>query len=371
MPDDVSRASDQDWTARNHASQHMSSHITPLTSKTGAQAFPVPVPVPVTQQSAASESLPPFPAPPAPPAVGALRVVVADDNPVVRAGLGVLLSGRDDIDVVAEAVDGRQAYDMAVRHRPDVVLLDVRMPGVDGISALPHLVQVAPVMMLTYSRENEIVHEALRLGASGYLVHGEFTADQLVQAVRDTKNGRAHFTATAANALLAHMRQGPVPQGRPLPEGLGTALTTAVPYQGTGADGHGPGLAKHHDAPAYTPEPEAAPPATRQARPPQGLSHLQPVVAQSSMAGGASAPLNRQQYGLSSREVEVMELIASGMSNQQIAATCFISEKTVKNHINRIFTKLHSASRSEAIARWLGTAPATVPGARGSGGRRG
>lgn len=72
---------------------------------------------------------------------------------------------------------------------------------------------------------------------------------------------------------------------------------------------------------------------------------------------------NRQQYGLSSREVEVMELIASGMSNQQIAATCFISEKTVKNHINRIFTKLHSGSRSEAIARWLGTAPA-----RGSGG---
>lgn len=147
-------------------------------------------------------------------------------------GLGVLLSGRDDIEVVAEAADGRQAYDMAVQHRPDVVLLDVRMPGVDGISALPHLVQVAPVMMLTYSRESEIVHEALRLGAGGYLVHGEFTADQLVQAVRDTKDGRAHFTATAANALLAHMRQGPGPQGRPLPEGLGAALTTGVPYQG-------------------------------------------------------------------------------------------------------------------------------------------
>ena len=66
-----------------------------------------------------------------------------------------------------------------------------------------------------------------------------------------------------------------------------------------------------------------------------------------------------------------MELIASGMSNQQIAATCFISEKTVKNHINRIFTKLHSASRSEAIARWLGTAPTVGPGGSGGGGRRG
>lgn len=66
-----------------------------------------------------------------------------------------------------------------------------------------------------------------------------------------------------------------------------------------------------------------------------------------------------------------MELIASGMSNQQIAATCFISEKTVKNHINRIFTKLHSASRSEAIARWLGTAHTAGPGVRGVGGHHG
>ncbi|MFF2007986.1 response regulator [Streptomyces sp. NPDC058195] len=365
MPDDVSHTAGQNWAAPHHASQHTSSHVTPLTSEPSSPAFPVP------QQSAASEPLPPFP-PAAPMAgPGALRVVVADDNPVVRAGLGVLLSGRDDIEVVAEATDGRQAYDMAVRHRPDVVLLDVRMPGVDGISALPHLVQVAPVMMLTYSRENEIVHEALRLGACGYLVHGEFTADQLVQAVRDTKDGRAHFTATAANALLAHMRQGPGPRSGPLPEGLGTALTTGVPYQGPGYDGHAPSFVQQHGAPAHAPRSEPAPPAPRPVRTPQGLSQMQPVVAQSSMAGEPGASLNRQQYGLSSREVEVMELIASGMSNQQIAATCFISEKTVKNHINRIFTKLHSTSRSEAIARWLGTAPATGNGAHGAGGRRG
>ncbi|MFJ1698160.1 response regulator [Streptomyces sp. NPDC088252] len=369
MPDDVSRASGQNWAAQNHASQHTSSHVTPLNSEPSSHAFPVPAPV--SQQSAASESLPPFPGPPPAPVPGALRVVVADDNPVVRAGLGVLLSGRDDIEVVAEATDGRQAYDKAVTHRPDVVLLDVRMPGVDGISALPHLVQVAPVMMLTYSRESEIVHEALRLGASGYLVHGEFTADQLVQAVRDTRDGRAHFTATAANALLAHMRQDPGPQGRPLPEGLGAALTTGVPYPELGYDGHGPTPVQQHGAPAHAPKPEPAPPAARPAQRAQGLSQLQPVVAQSSMTGGPGVALNRQQYGLSSREVEVMELIASGMSNQQIAATCFISEKTVKNHINRIFTKLHSTTRSEAIARWLGTAPATGPGARGGGGRRG
>ncbi|MFI8881309.1 response regulator [Streptomyces sp. NPDC053813] len=365
MPDDVSRASGQNRAAQHHASQHTSPHVTPLNSEPSSHAFPVP------QQSAASEPMPPFPAAVSMAVPGALRVVVADDNPVVRAGLGVLLSGRDDIDVVAEAADGRQAYDMAVHHRPDVVLLDVRMPGVDGISALPHLVRIAPVMMLTYSRENEIVHEALRLGASGYLVHGEFTADQLVQAVRDTKDGRAHFTATAANALLAHMRQGPGAQGQPLPEGLGTALTTGVPYQGAGYDGHAPSSVQQHSAPAHIPKAEPSPPASRPVRAPQGLSHLQPVVAQSSMTGEPGMTFNRQQYGLSSREVEVMELIASGMSNQQIAATCFISEKTVKNHINRIFTKLHSASRSEAIARWLGTAPSAGHGAREAGGHRG
>ncbi|MFF8433297.1 MULTISPECIES: response regulator [Streptomyces] len=271
------------------------------------------------------------PALPSAPPAARLRVVVADDNPVVRAGLGVLLSGRADIQVVAEAADGREAYEKTLHHRPDVVLLDVRMPGVDGISALPHLVGIAPVLMLTYSRESEIVHEALRLGAGGYLVHGEFTADQLVQAVRDTRNGRANFTATAADALLAHMRHGTAPDRAPLPDGLGAALTTAPPPP------------VHH--------------LPRPGEPSESLSQLQPPVGQSSVTGGSVSPPNRQQYGLSSREVEVMDLIASGMSNQQIAATCFISEKTVKNHINRIFTKLHSTTRSEAIARWLGTAP--------------
>ncbi|MFD6275454.1 response regulator [Streptomyces sp. NPDC060209] len=375
MQDDVSRASGQDWAAQHHASQHTSSHRTPLSTEVSSPAFPATQPPPGHQQASAAEPsatsagsasapqpMPAFPAAPDSPAPGPLRVVVADDNPVVRAGLGVLLSGRVDIEVVAEAADGREAYEAAVRHRPDVILLDVRMPGVDGLSALPHLVQVAPVMMLTYSRESDIVHEALRLGAGGYLVHGEFTADELVQSVRDTKSGRAPFTATAAKALLAHMRQGADRQPRQLPEGLGTALTTGVPPHGPGSVAQPPG------AGAYDAQAPARPPA-QPAGHSQSLSQLQPVVAQSSTDGGPNrqqAP-NGRPYDLSSREVEVMELISSGMSNQQIAATCFISEKTVKNHINRIFTKLHSGSRSEAIARWLGTAPGSGPGARGTG----
>jgi DNA-binding NarL/FixJ family response regulator len=283
----------------------------------------------------------------------ALRVVVADDNPVVRAGLTALLSGRADIVVVAEAADGRQAYEAAVEHHPDVVLLDVRMPGVDGISALPYLVRIAPVVMLTYSRESEIVQEALRRGAGGYLVHGEFTADQLVAAVRDIKAGRAHFTPTAAGALLAQLRreQGDVP----LPEGLGSA--TAYENERSAhanESGQLPG-ASMYLAPSGPPSPSNSP---------KNLSQVQPSVGQSSSGwtSGRPAAPDRSRFQLSAREAEIMDHIASGMNNQQIAATCFISEKTVKNHINRIFAKLHSTSRSEAAAKWLGTAPGSGRG---------
>ncbi|MFF3086191.1 response regulator [Streptomyces nojiriensis] len=226
--------------------------------------------------------------------MGRLSVLIADGNPVVRAGLAAILGAAEDLDVIAQAADGREALSLTRRHAPDVILLDVRMPGVDGISALPHLVQLAPVLMLTYSREAEIICEALSLGAGGYLVHGEFTADDLVRAVRDAPLGRPHFTPTAASALLAELRAS---------------------------------------------------------------SHPQRGVAQSS-----ERMHNSVVFGLSSREVEIMDLIASGMSNQRIAAACFISEKTVKNHINRIFAKLQSATRSEAIARWLGTARPGVSG---------
>ncbi|WP_406473907.1 response regulator [Streptomyces sp. NBC_01615] len=226
-----------------------------------------------------------------------LRVLVADDNPVVRAGLTALLGGHPDIEVVAAAADGEEALASATRLTPDVVLLDVRMPGTDGLTALPELARLAPVMMLTYSREPEVVAEALRRGASGYLVHGEFTAAELITAVRALRHGRP----TVMNSL-------------------------GVSYE-----------------------------------PNEISSHLQPFMAQSSKARPVHAAglhrrtPNQPDFGLSSREVEVMDLIAAGMNNRQIAATCFISEKTVKNHINRIFAKLHSSSRSEAIAHWLGT----------------
>ncbi|SDM94522.1 two component transcriptional regulator, LuxR family [Streptomyces sp. cf386] len=240
-----------------------------------------------------------------PPATTPLRLVVADDNPVVRAGLTALLSTHADITVVAEATNGHEAQEAARRHRPDAILLDVRMPGMDGITALPHLVRIAPVLMLTYSGESETVREALRRGAVGYLVHGEFTTDELVEAVRDIRSGgppRLSATAAAAPSLAEANPQ------------LSTTTSNS----------------------------------------PERLSQVQPDVGQSSVY--------RSRFQLSRREAEIMDLIASGMNNQQIAAACFISEKTVKNHINRIFAKLHSTSRAEAAAKWLGTAPGSHPG---------
>jgi DNA-binding NarL/FixJ family response regulator len=242
-----------------------------------------------------------------------VRVLVADDNPVVRAGLTALLRDRDDITVVAEAADGREACEAALRHRPDVVLLDVRMPGVDGLSALPHLTRTAHVLMLTYSHEAAVVEAALRGGAGGYLVHGEFTVQELVSAVRDVTLGRAHFTPTAATAVLAHLQK------------------SATAHDGVSGD------------PLFS------------LTSTESLSQLQPPVRVSGVETGARG-------ALSGREAEIMDLIASGMTNRQIAATCFISEKTVKNHINRIFAKLHSGSRSEAAAKWLGTAGASRRG---------
>ncbi|GAB2984338.1 response regulator transcription factor [Streptomyces pseudoechinosporeus] len=250
-----------------------------------------------------------------------LRVLVADDNPVVRAGLAALLDAHPDIRVVAQAANGAEAQASASRDRPDVVLLDVRMPGTDGLTALPSLARLAPVMMLTYSREPEVVAEALRLGAVGYLVHGEFTAEELITAVRDLRERRPTFTASAAAAVVSDA----------------TVSNSAVPQTVS-------------ESLSVSYEPNEFP------------SHVQPVMAQSSKgrlayaAGLHGRDGNRRDFGLSSREVEVMDLIAAGMNNRQIAATCFISEKTVKNHINRIFAKLHSSSRSEAIAHWLGTA---------------
>ncbi|MES9540964.1 MULTISPECIES: response regulator transcription factor [unclassified Actinomadura] len=217
---------------------------------------------------------------------GRYRVMVVDDNPFIRAGLTSALEAAGDIEVVGEAGDGHEAEELARRLVPDVVLLDVRMPRSDGVSAAAALSRISRVIMLTQVEEPEVVLSAVRNGAVGYLVHNTFTVDELAAAIRDTVRHRAH----------------------PLSHAAGAALIDAVR--------------------ADTPAARAADPAEQRAR-----------------------------FGLSSREAQVMNLIVRGHPNQEIAATLFVTEKTVKNYINRIYAKLGAPNRATAIVTWLGLPP--------------
>jgi DNA-binding NarL/FixJ family response regulator len=149
-----------------------------------------------------------------------VRVVVADDQALVRAGFVALLAAQDDVDVVGEAADGEQAVELALRLRPDVVLMDIRMPGLDGlaatrqIAAAPELADVRVVVLTTFELD-EYVFEALRSGASGFLVkHTE--PSELVRAVRAVAAGEALLSPSVTRRLIAEYaaRARPAPDAR-------------------------------------------------------------------------------------------------------------------------------------------------------------
>jgi DNA-binding NarL/FixJ family response regulator len=206
------------------------------------------------------------------------RVLIVDDNAVLRRGVASLLDAADGIEVVGEAGTGKEAIAMAKEVAPDVVLLDVRMPVMDGIAAAAPLSKITKVMMLTYSEDEERVSNAIRAGASGYMVHGRFTPEELEQAVIDLAKGGNVISPSVVSVVFDALRDAP--------------------------------------------------------------------------RGGVS----EGPAALTERESEIMNLLAQGRSNGAIATELFISEKTVKNHINRIYSKLGVTSRAEAIAAHLGVA---------------
>ena len=138
-----------------------------------------------------------------------IRVLIADDNAVIRQGVRALLTaGADDIEVVGEASNGREAIEQAELLNPDVVLLDIRMPVMDGVKAAERLTGRCRVMMLTYSDDEPMVAGAIRAGAHGYLVHGRFEPDELTRAVRDLAAGKRIVSPSVAPVMFDLVARG-------------------------------------------------------------------------------------------------------------------------------------------------------------------
>ncbi|HZQ37831.1 MAG TPA: response regulator transcription factor [Dehalococcoidia bacterium] len=202
---------------------------------------------------------------------GAIRVVIVDDHAVVREGLRTYLDLSDEIEVVGEARNGREAIDRARQLKPDVMLMDLLMPEMDGIAATRGVKEVSPetnVIVLTSFTDDEHIMPALRAGATGYLLK-DVSANDLVRAIEGANKGQAQLHPDVARKLMEQVSQ----------------------------------------------------PAARQEPP-----------------GAALTP----------RELEVLRLIASGMSNKEIARELVLNERTVKGHVSNILSKLGLADRTQA-----------------------
>ncbi len=208
-----------------------------------------------------------------------IRVVVADDQALVRSGFTMLLAGEQDIEVVGEANNGAEAVALAASAHPDVMLMDVRMPVMDGLEATRRIssdpsMSSTRVIILTTFDLDEYVHEALRAGASGFLLKDTLPVD-LLTAVRVVADGDALIAPKITRRLIEEF--------------------------------------------ARLPEPSAA--------------------------GVANAALGQ----LTDREREVLELVARGQSNAEIAAGLYVSHATVKTHVSRLLMKLDARDRAQLV----------------------
>ena len=207
-----------------------------------------------------------------------IRVLLADDQALLRGTFRLLIDAQDDMEVVGEAADGREAVELARTHRADVVLMDIRMPGLDGIAATrmigedEDLAGVKVLILTTFEAEQSVV-EALRAGASGFLGKGVEPA-QLLDAIRLVADGEALLSPAATRGLIARFLARPEP--------------------GSPAD-------------------------------PGALSALTP------------------------RELEVLRLVAAGLSNEEIAERLFVTQATAKTHANRAMAKLGARDRAQLV----------------------
>jgi len=205
-----------------------------------------------------------------------INVALVDDQAMVRAGLRMILESEPDITVCGEAGDGSEAVALAERTNPDVILMDIRMPGLDGISAARDVLAACPrvrIVILTTFDDDDHLYEALRLGASGFLLKSA-DGDTLVNAVRVVASGEALLAPEVTRRVIEHF----------------------------------------------------------------------------SATASGKAPNPTDAIGdLSDREVEVLRLMARGLSNTEIASELFVSGTTVKTHVSHILTKLGVRDRVQAV----------------------
>jgi DNA-binding NarL/FixJ family response regulator len=210
--------------------------------------------------------------------MGAIRILIADDNVVIRQGLRNLLNAEEGMTVVAEASTGAEAIQWMRRHTADVVLMDIRMPVIDGISATAEIVRARPetkILILTVTEDPSTLARSIQAGAKGYLVYSHFSPEELLNAVYTVASGREIQHSPAVALALGNM-------------------------------------------PRYQQR-------TQFLEDQQVLDPLTP------------------------RETEILDMIADGRSNAEIAQVLVVEEKTVKNHITRLYSKLSIGSRYEAI----------------------
>ncbi len=214
-----------------------------------------------------------------------IRVLVVDDQRLMREGIASLLDVQEGIRVVGTAADGEEAVEQVLATRPDVVLMDIRMPVLDGVAATGRVLSALPgcqVLMLTTFDDDEYVVEALRAGAVGYLLK-DVPASDLAKAIHAAKNGIYQLDAAVAGKLVASLQRS-------------TALAQ-----------------------------------------PQNAGQAEETIAG-----------NDKLAAISSRELEVLRLIAQGATNREIAEQLVISEGTVKNHISSILGRLGLRDRTQA-----------------------
>jgi DNA-binding NarL/FixJ family response regulator len=232
------------------------------------------------------------------PAAGPLRLLIVDDQPIIRRGLSMMLAEEPGIEIVGQAADGLEAIEMALSTQPDVVVMDLQMPRASGVVATREITARLPntrvVVLSTYDHD-DLVFEAIKAGAQAYLLK-DACEREVLETVRAVHRGESRLSPLIARKVMAqfrHFSAGAAPQ----------------------------------------------PPADSIPSPSEPLTGSSP--------GSLAEPLT-------DKESRVLDLLAQGLSNKQIAAAMFLAEGTVKNYVSRIMDKLHARSRTELAVRAVG-----------------